>query len=132
MPHCGPTLGFRVEADGQSVAYLPDHQAPLDHQSVDEGVLALCDGADLVVHDAQYTQDEFQVMSDWGHSTVEYAVHVAAEAGARQLALFHHAPSHADADIDRMLARALELGARRGLGAITAASEGMTIDLGKR
>lgn len=132
VPHCGRTMGFRVEAEGQAVAYLPDHQAPRDGVSVDDGVLALCDGADLVVHDAQFTGDEYEAMSDWGHSTVEYAVHVAAEAGAQRLVLFHHAPSHTDDDIDRMLARAQELGAQRGLGAITAASEGMTIDLGKR
>ena len=101
----GHTLGFRVEAEGRAVAYLPDHQAPVDRRTVDRSVLELCDGADLLIHDAQYTDDEFVTMSDWGHSTVAYAVHVAAEAGARRLALFHHDPSHTDKEIDRMSPR---------------------------
>ncbi len=70
-------------------------------------------------------------MSDWGHSTVAYAVHVATEAGARRLALFHHDPSHTDKEIDRMLARARRLGAQYRLDDVTAASEGWTIDLGE-
>jgi len=131
IPHRGHTLGFRVEADGRSMAYLPDHQAPADRRAVDEGVLALCDGVDLVVHDAQYTDDEFVTMSDWGHSTVAYAVHVAAEAGAKRLALFHHDPSHSDREIDRLLARARRLAAGGRLGSVTAASERATVDLGR-
>ena len=55
-------------------------------------MLDLCDGADLLIHDAQYTVDEFPAKADWGHCTVDYAVHVAGEAGARRLALFHHDP----------------------------------------
>ena len=65
-----------------SVAYLPDHQAPRRPAHGRPGVLELCDGADLLIHDAQYTEDEFVELSDWGHSTPAYAVHVAAEAGA--------------------------------------------------
>ena len=131
IPHRGHTLGFRIEAGGRTVAYLPDHQAPVDRRTVDPGVLELCDGADLLIHDAQYTDEEFVTMSDWGHSTVAYAVHVAAEAGARRLSLFHHDPSHTDKEIDRMLSRARRLAAQYRLDDVTAASEGWTIDLGK-
>jgi phosphoribosyl 1,2-cyclic phosphodiesterase len=131
IPHRGHTLGFRVESAGRAVAYLPDHQAPVDRRTVDPSVLELCDGADLLIHDAQYTDDEFVTMSDWGHSTVAYAVHVAAEAGVRRLALFHHDPSHTDKEIDRMLSRARRLAAQYRLDDVTAASEGWTIDLGK-
>jgi phosphoribosyl 1,2-cyclic phosphodiesterase len=132
VPHRGHTLGFRVEADGQALVYLPDHQAPADRRSVDPGVLELCDGADLVIHDAQYTDDEFVTMSDWGHSTVAYAVHVAAEAGAKRLALFHHDPSHADREIDRQLSRARSLASPRGLRDVTAAAERTTVDLSRK
>jgi phosphoribosyl 1,2-cyclic phosphodiesterase len=128
IPHVGTTLGFRIEADGRSVAYLSDHQAPADRQSVDDRVLELCADADLVLHDAQYTDEEFATMSDWGHSTVGYAVHVAAEAGARRLALFHHDPSHHDDDLDRLL-----LHARTAAGTrleVSAAAEGDTVTLG--
>ena len=131
IPHRGHTLGFRLESAGRTLAYLPDHQAPLDRRTVDQGVLELCDGADLVIHDGQYTDDEFVAMSDWGHSTVAYAVHVAAEAGARRLSLFHHDPSHTDKEIDRMLSSARRLAAHYRLDDVTAASEGSTIDLGK-
>jgi phosphoribosyl 1,2-cyclic phosphodiesterase len=131
VPHRGHTLGYRIEADGRSVAYLPDHQAPLDRRSVPDEVLELCEGADLLIHDAQYTDDEFMLMSDWGHSTVAYAVQVAAEAGAHRLSLFHHDPSHHDRDIDRMLTRARKLATPRHLGDISAASERTPIDLGK-
>ena len=69
-------------------------------------MLELCDGADLVIHDAQYTEEEYRAKATWGHSTIAYAVHVAAAAGARRLALFHHDPRHTDDDLDRLLAQA--------------------------
>ncbi len=131
VPHIGHTLGYRIEADGAVVAYLSDHQAPMDRRSVGEHVLALCDGADLVVHDAQYSNQEFDALPDWGHSTVDYAVHVAAEAGARRLALFHHDPAHDDSVIDTMLAHAQHLASGVPTLEVSAASEGTTIDLGK-
>ncbi len=131
VPHIGHTVGYRIEAEGAVVAYVADHQAPPDRRSVDEQVLALCDGADLVVHDAQYSDQEFEKLPDWGHSTVAYAVHVAAEAGARRLALFHHDPAHSDAEIDTMLAQAQHLASGPTSLEVSAASEGTTIELGK-
>ncbi|MDA8342034.1 MAG: MBL fold metallo-hydrolase [Actinomycetota bacterium] len=130
VPHRGETLGFRIEHGGRSLAYLPDHQAPADRRSVDERVLELCEGADLLVHDAQYTDDEFVTRADWGHSTVAYAVHVALESGVRRLALFHHDPAHGDRDVDQMLVHARRLAPRRDLD-VTAAAEGTTVDLGE-
>ena len=59
VPHVGTTLGFRIEAGGASVAFVSDHQQPPNSMAVDENVLELCDGADLVIHDAQYTEEEF-------------------------------------------------------------------------
>jgi phosphoribosyl 1,2-cyclic phosphodiesterase len=129
VPHPGNTLGFRVEADGNSVAYIPDHQAPLDRNGVPDGVRELCEGADLVLHDAQYTDEEFAAKSGWGHSTVAYAVHVAAEAGARRLLLFHHDPSHADRDVGLLLRSARRLPEARRVDDVSAAAEGMTVNL---
>ena len=131
VPHVGHTLGYRIEADGAVVAYVADHQAPPDRRSVDDQVLALCQGADLVVHDAQYSDREFDELPDWGHSTVAYAVRVAAQAGARRLALFHHDPAHGDAEIDTMLAQAQQLASGPASVEVSAASEGTTIELGK-
>ncbi len=133
VPHVGATNGYRVTIDGVSVAYLSDHQQPVDAPtSVAESVLELCDGADLVIHDAQFTSDDFAAKSNWGHCTSQYAVEVAAQAGARRLALFHHDPSRHDAGVERLLAEARELGARRGLEEVLAASEGLTIALSPR
>jgi phosphoribosyl 1,2-cyclic phosphodiesterase len=130
VPHLGETLGFRVEGDGQSIAYVPDHQAPRDQQGVPTGVLELCDGADLVVHDSQYTTQEFQTKSHWGHSTPDFAAHVAREAGAHRLLLFHHDPSRDDQGVET-LERQAQLTHRHGpLTEVTAAREGATIDLG--
>jgi len=131
VPHIGHTLGFRIEADGRSLAYISDHQAPLDRRTVDKQVLELCEGADLVVHDAQYTDDEFVTMADWGHSTEAYAVQVAGEAGARRLSMFHHDPAHSDKQIDRMLSRARRIAAKDHQLEVHAAAEGTSINLGR-
>ena len=129
VPHIGHTLGFRLEVDSRVLAYLSDHQAPLDLCSVEPGVLELCDGADLLLHDAQYTEPEFARVSHWGHSTANYAVHVARESGAKRLMLFHHDPSHTDEAIDRMLDEArVQASASPGL-TVDAAAEGVTVDL---
>lgn len=130
VPHPGDTVGYRVEADGRSLAYLPDHQAPLDGRSVSVGVLELCDGADLLVHDGQYSEDEFAGKCDWGHSTVDFAVRVAAEAGVKRLALFHHDPSHDDAQVEALVARARRLPEARRVDVVSVAREGMTVVLG--
>jgi phosphoribosyl 1,2-cyclic phosphodiesterase len=127
VPHVGTTLGYRVDWHGVSIAYVSDHQQPDDPDHVDEGVIELCDGADLIIHDAQYTPDEFAQKSTWGHCTVTYAVEVARRAGARRLALFHHDPGHCDAQVDELLRQAQELGAAAGLEEVIAASEGLTV-----
>lgn len=131
VPHVGTTLGYRIEADGASVAYVSDHQTPADHETVASSVLELCDGADLLIHDAQYTDEEFAAKSTWGHSTVGYAVHVAAEAGVRHLALYHHDPDHTDDILDRLVDSALVAPGATLLDTVAAAAEGVTVDLGR-
>ena len=132
VPHIGNTLGFRIEADGAVLVYLPDHQAPVDRATVDPEVLELCEGADLLIHDAQYTEDEFVEFFDWGHSTPAYAVHVAAEAGVRRLDMFHHDPGHSDRQIDAMLRAARQLAQATGTVEVNAAREGASVELRKR
>jgi len=132
VPHIGETLGFRIEADGAAVAFVSDHQAPIGSLAVDPRVLELCDGADLVIHDAQYSDEEFPAKADWGHSTLSYAVHVAAEAGARRLALFHHDPEHTDDVLDRLVDDATGSAGATRLEAVFAAAEGSTVELARR
>ncbi|MGB3410833.1 MAG: MBL fold metallo-hydrolase [Microthrixaceae bacterium] len=131
VPHCGETLGFRVECDGASVAYVSDHQQPgPDSVEIDPRVLELCRDVDLLIHDSQYDRDEFLLKSDWGHCTFEYAVEVAAQSGAKRLALFHHDPDRSDAQVEDFAVRASELALPRGVEEVFAASEGMTLSLG--
>ena len=89
------------------------------------------EGVDLLIHDAQFDPDEFAARSDWGHCTVQYAVEVAARAGARRLALFHHDPSHGDDRIDELLAEARQLADELGVEEVVAAAEGLTLSLGQ-
>lgn len=130
VPHTGPTTGYRVTRDGVSVTYIPDHQEPVDDPGVvADSVLELCEGVDLLIHDAQLRPDEFATKADWGHCTPDYAVEVARQSGARSLALFHHDPSHDDDEIDRMTASTVELAASVGLTNVIAASEGLKLSL---
>ena len=132
VPHIGNTLGFRIEADGATLAYVPDHQAPVDRTTVGAEVLELSEGVDLLLHDSQYTDDEFVELSDWGHSTPAYAVHVATQAGARRLDLFHHDPGHTDRQLDSMLRSARQVAQAIGKVEVNAAKEGGTFELRKR
>jgi phosphoribosyl 1,2-cyclic phosphodiesterase len=134
--HTDPALGFRVDVGGVSVAYISDHgqgcggDDRLDH--IPANVLELCDGVDLLIHDAQHTPEEFAKKAHYGHCTVGYAVHVAREAGVRQVALFHHDPAHHDDEVDRLLLSAREASARTGGPEVVAAREGMDLVLRKR
>ncbi len=131
--HTDPTLGYRVELEGVSVAYISDHGpgcCPSDPDDfVPEPVLELCDGVDVLMHDAQHTCDEYEVKRHFGHSTIEYAVHVAREAGVKRLVLFHHCPTHCDDDIDRMLEHARDLSAETDGPDVIAAAEGLSLHL---
>jgi len=131
--HVGPTLGFRVEHHGVSVAYVPDHGPGCHPEHADDYIphemLELCDGVDLLIHDAQHTLAEYEPKRHWGHCTVEYAVHVARESGARRLALFHHDPAHDDGAIDEIERSAREFAASIGAPDVVAAYEGLEVEL---
>jgi phosphoribosyl 1,2-cyclic phosphodiesterase len=112
--HPGPTVGYRVEADGAVLAYLPDHEPSLGGP-IDESRRTwisgfdIAVGADLLLHDAQYTEGEYPAKVGWGHSSVAHAVEFAQVAGVRRLLLFHHDPLHSDDRLRRMEGRAQEL-----------------------
>lgn len=133
VPHLGPTIGYRVEHSGSAVAYISDHQGPRDQQTFDSCVLELADGVDLLIHDAQYTQADWETKSDWGHCTVAYALKVAQTAKARTLAMFHHDPCHDDDTIDSLVAEARASSSGAGDRCeVIAAREGLIIDLDAR
>jgi phosphoribosyl 1,2-cyclic phosphodiesterase len=133
VPHGDRTFGYRIECDDQVIAYLGDHQAPRPgHRGarVAEEALQLARGADVLIHDAQYTAEEFGVKGHWGHSTVEFALEMAHAAQVRKLVLFHHDPTHDDEMLDQIGSDAQRLAARAGLDAeVVVAAEGLSIKL---
>jgi ribonuclease BN (tRNA processing enzyme) len=117
--HPGPTVGYRVEADGGVLAYLPDHEpylgGDLQHRATDWiSGFDLAYEADVLLHDSQYTESEYPAKVGWGHSSVEHAVEFARVTGAQQLLLFHHDPLHDEDQLDALETRARELWAGRG------------------
>ena len=128
VPHVGPTVGYRVAWHDRVVTYISDHQAPLDQDSIASSVLELTASADVLIHDAQYTREEFAEKAHWGHCTIDYAVHIAVESGVSTLVLFHHDPSHNDDRMDQLLAEARDLAGPHG-PRIVAAYEGMRLEI---
>ena len=131
--HPGPTLGFRLEADRSSFAYIPDHEPALggiDAQSRDwlsGGELA--QDVDLLLHDAQYSEQEYDAKIGWGHSSVADAVGFARAVSAHSLVLFHHDPEHSDGRLEELEQRARDLtGEDRDPPLL--AREGMTLEIG--
>ncbi|NNN16451.1 MAG: hypothetical protein HKL82_11435 [Acidimicrobiaceae bacterium] len=129
VPHTDITLGYRISSPSASIAYITDHQQPVDSESVEDAIMSLARGVDLLIHDAQYTAEEFRHRSNWGHSTFEYALRVAQCAGAKRLALFHHDPDRSDDDLSRIVSD-LQISADRSGVDLFAATEGQELSLG--
>lgn len=131
--HPGPTVGYRLEGPDGVVAYIPDHEPALGPDGIpSDGAWTsghdLAAGADVLIHDAQYTREEYAARVGWGHSSIDDAVAFAALAGVRHLVLFHYDPSRADDEMDRIVADAAE---RAGTDLrVTAATEQSTIEIG--
>ncbi len=145
LNHPGLTLGYRLEAGGVAVVYATDH-APfgsrLFPQQAGHGSLELIlhegdrqhaqfvAGADLLIHDCQYTAAEYEQRRNWGHSPLEYTVPLAVAAGVKQLALFHHDPNHDDRFLAQMEQAAATLALSLGSTLdVISAREGQTLDL---
>lgn len=136
LNHTNPTMAYRITADGASVAYTTDHEpfwtpGGLDFRHPgDQRHVAFLSGADLVIHDAQYTEAEYPQRLGWGHSTIEYATDVAMAGQAARLALFHHDPTRDDAAVERMEAQArARVAAQHSPLEVFAAAEGLTLEL---
>jgi phosphoribosyl 1,2-cyclic phosphodiesterase len=130
--HPGPTVGYRIEAGGSSFAYLPDHEPALagiaDRPAEWISGASIAGDADLLLHDAQYSEDEYQEKIGWGHSSVTDAVAFTHAVGARRLVLFHHEPEHGDDSLRRLEdhARSLADGSQQ---TPRLAREGMVVEL---
>ena len=106
--HPGPTIGYRI-TNGKSVfSYLPDHEPFMGDRGWDTekkwiSGIELAADADLLIHDSQYTTEEYQKHVGWGHCSIDQAVRFASIAEVRKLLLFHHDPNHTDNQLDDIL-----------------------------
>ena len=110
--HPGPTIGYRIDDGSGVMAYLPDHEPALGSFHLPEATAwtsgwDLARNADLLIHDAQYSADEYADHVGWGHSALSHALEFATTANVRRLIAFHHDPNRSDADLDRLIADAV-------------------------
>jgi phosphoribosyl 1,2-cyclic phosphodiesterase len=137
--HPSHTRGYRLDCDGVSMAYVPDHE--LGAGAADVRLRRLIADVDLLVHDAMFTTAEYDTRRGWGHSTHAAAVSLALDVGAGMLCLFHHAPHRSDAELDLVAAAygaatsaaaGIPGGSASGAGAplvVVPAEEGCTVTL---
>jgi phosphoribosyl 1,2-cyclic phosphodiesterase len=110
--HPGPTVGYRITTAQATLAYMPDHEPALGVQQFPltrewTSGYAVAADADLLIHDAQYSPEEYPRYVGWGHSSLAHALAFAALAEVKRFVPFHHDPAHTDEDLDRLITEAL-------------------------
>lgn len=133
--HPGPTVGYRIANARAAIAYLPDHEPALGLQRLPTARdwtsgYAVAEGVDLLIHDCQYTIDEYKSRVGWGHSTFSHAFEFASLTGAKHFVPFHHDPAHSDSILDQLLASAIAN--VQPSFPVTPGTEGTTIEVGGR
>ncbi len=113
VSHPGATLGFRLEEAGKTLTYIPDHEPALganDFPNDQEWTSGyhLAQGTDLLIHDSQYTDEEYRERIGWGHSSYSHLLGFAAMTRVRRLMTFHHDPAHSDDALDEAHERLLD------------------------
>ena len=133
ITHPGPTVGFRIESGNGVLAYLPDHEPALGVGSFPDkpewtSGFDLAVGADVLIHDAQYTSQEYERRVGWGHSSFNHALEFAALTKVGRLVTFHHDPAHSDVLLDQIAERIKQT--RELPFEFTPGKAGLTIELG--
>lgn len=131
--HPGPTVGYRIETPHASLAYLSDHEPALGAEKFPlnkewTSGYSTAAGVDLLIHDAQYTDDEYPDHIGWGHSSMQQTFAFARLAEVGRLVPFHHDPAHTDNDLDRITAKAMTEIEPSFI--VTPGTEGATFELG--
>jgi phosphoribosyl 1,2-cyclic phosphodiesterase len=133
ITHPGPTVGFRIESGNGVLAYLPDHEPALGVGSFPDkpewtSGFDLAVGADVLIHDAQYTSQEYERRVGWGHSSFNHALKFAALTKVGRLVTFHHDPAHSDVLLDQIAERIKQT--RELRFEFVPGKAGLTIELG--
>lgn len=130
--HPSFTVGYRIEVGGAVICYVPDNELEGGTYAVDRSDWSdrfrdFVRGADLLIHDAMYTDDEYRGRLGWGHSTYGQALELATEAGVKRLLFFHHSPDRTDDELDRIVEHFQERSARVGGPRVDGAKEGVDL-----
>lgn len=107
LNHPNGAHGYRIDAAGHSIVFAFDHEH--GDEAVDRGLVKHAAGADILIYDAPYTEEEYEARKGWGHSTWVQAVHLAQAAGVKQLILIHHEPTHGDDAVAGIVEQARKL-----------------------
>ncbi|MFT6557496.1 MBL fold metallo-hydrolase [Sneathiella sp.] len=124
LNHPDGGTGYRVEYEGVSVCYVTDTEHVPGR--TDENVAGLIEGADLVIYDSTYTDEEYPQFVGWGHSTWQEGVRLCRAGNVKQMVIFHHDPSHDDAFMDKVAEDA-----RKEWDGAIVAKEGLSLELSK-
>ena len=132
--HLDPTLGYRITSPSGILTYLPDHEPALGPRvfPIDPGWTSgyeLAAGADLLIHDCQYTAEQYQTRVGWGHSSMPHAFQFAELAQVKHFVPFHHDPNHSDDDLDRLLDQQVQ--ASQPSFTVTPGIEGTTFEFNR-
>ncbi|MEM7652815.1 MAG: MBL fold metallo-hydrolase [Pseudomonadota bacterium] len=100
LNHPNNATGYRIEFGGRALCYITDTEHYAGRR--DETIVELVEGADIVIYDATYTDEEYPNFKSWGHSTWQEGVRVADASNVKTLVIFHHDPSHDDVFMDKI------------------------------
>jgi phosphoribosyl 1,2-cyclic phosphodiesterase len=133
LNHPQGCLGFRFREGNQTLVFITDNEIGLDGGSRFPDFVNFAQGADLLIHDAQYLPEDMATHRGWGHSSFEEAVHLALEAGVKSLLLTHHDPGRTDAQVREFVSRARQMVQVSGQAlTVDAVREGDEISLAAR
>ena len=109
VKHPSFVIGYRIRVGGQVICFIPDNELAAEQHEAgadfDDRIVDFVGGADLLIHDSMYTDEEYETRSGWGHSTFSQSVRLAESGGAKKLLFFHHDPKRTDEELDTIVAR---------------------------
>jgi ribonuclease BN (tRNA processing enzyme) len=116
LSHPNQGNGYKFVEDGRSFVFLTDNELGFPHKGglSFEAYREVSAGADLLIHDGEFTEEEYRTCIQWGHSTSAAALDLAMAAGVKRLGLFHLNQDRTDQDVDRMVDRCSQVAAEAG------------------